>query len=178
MSDHDVDSQLTLWVRGVAAVSPSPTQSVTAVRARRIAPVAALLVAFVAVLGAGGLMVVLFSGPDRTTSPFGATTEPAPIDNESPSTETTLLPIVPESDLDPGGLASHRRINADGVVTDDEFREAVRGMVACMESRGVLVEEWEVRAAGEWSLGYQSNDEELSDSVYNVCYQSYVLPVE
>lgn len=79
--------------------------------------------------------------------------------------------IALQVDLEQAGIELQDQILADETVTRAEFEEAVAGMAACMDARGVTVEEWSVDDDGGWTMAFGGPD---SEAVENLCFFSYV----
>ncbi len=81
----------------------------------------------------------------------------------------------PVSDLPPFQEA----ILHDGAVTSAEFESAVLATIACLEERGVVIVEFEIRGGG-WSLAYESGPEDstAADQIYEDCYEERLVFVE
>ncbi len=118
------------------------------------------------VLGARRRLSILFAGALLVVSACTGTSEP-----EAPE------PIAPQALQ--GISPFQARILEDGVVGPEEWESAVLAMVACLEDRGVPVEDFEIRGGG-WSIAYASVDEHDAggDRIYDDCYQERLSAVE
>lgn len=86
----------------------------------------------------------------------------------------TTTPTVPAADLEQEGLALQDEILADGVVTRDEYEQALSGWQECMESRGVDSVGWSI----DGGRGYGSRDGRDPERENTLCEQSYLRRVE
>ena len=91
--------------------------------------------------------------------------------------ETTVAPDRPQLDVDPAGIELQAEIVADGVVTEDEFIEALDGWKACMEGFGIEQVEYEIDRRGGWGASYVSDDEALTDAADVACRTSFIEQV-
>ncbi len=91
--------------------------------------------------------------------------------NESPDTTIVMGTPFEEPKPDPAGTALQDEILADGVDTRAEYETAVAAMVACMEDRGAIVDEWSIDPNEDVSTEYSGAD---ADTAFWFCHRSYV----
>jgi len=97
-----------------------------------------------------------------------------PVSDEEQPVVTTTAPSVAPQELDQEGLDLQREILADGIVTKDEFSQALDGWKGCMEQRGLIDVSFEINPQGGWSSSYGSPDEFAGEAENAACSASYV----
>jgi hypothetical protein len=97
---------------------------------------------------------------------------------QEPEVVTTVADM-PDEPVDPEGLEFQAAVTEDGIVTLEEFEQALENWKTCMEEHGVTDVEVSVDRAGGWSSGYASPspDGAVENALSNLCEASWVTQV-
>ena len=86
----------------------------------------------------------------------------------------TTTAAVPDQ-LEQAGIDLRNAILADGVVSGDEFQQAVEAAAGCLEDHGLRDVRWNAYGDLGWSHADDSADSDAAEeAVYNLCYYSYL----
>ena len=86
---------------------------------------------------------------------------------------TTTAPVPDQ--LEQAGIDLRNAILADGVVSGDEFQQAVEAAAGCLEDHGLRDVRWNAYGDLGWSHADDSSETEAAEeAIYNLCYYSYL----
>jgi hypothetical protein len=105
---------------------------------------------------------------------IGVGDQTRPDDQDPPVVTTTQ--DMPDEPLDPEGLEFQATVTEDGVVTLEEFEQALESWKTCMEEHGVTEVEYSIEQTGGWSSSYASPspDGAVETAFDNLCRASWV----
>ena len=86
----------------------------------------------------------------------------------------TTTAAVPDQ-LEQAGIDLRNAILADGIVTREEFEQAVEAAAGCLEDHGLRDVRWNAYGDLGWSHADDSSATAAAEeAVYNLCYYSYL----
>jgi hypothetical protein len=86
----------------------------------------------------------------------------------------TTTAAVPDQ-LEQTGIDLRNAILADGIVTREEFEQAVEAAAGCLEDHGLRDVSWNAYGDLGWSHADDSSATAAAEeAVYNLCYYSYL----